>query len=466
MIAQNVDRIFNEMLKNQLKTPNIMGITHNYISFFMHQERITHEKLRKALALTYEFIDKTFKSSPERRKNYYTKGIRPRTLMTLWGEIRFEREYYVPKNGGEGFFYVDRLLDLPRRDYYDPLIKALLIEHAASDAYGKAGKVVGAMIGERFTFNNSSKIIIPRQTVRNVILSASLDDINNNEPMKRAETLYIQMDEKYVALQRENAKKHEVKVAVLYTDIERVGKKRHQLINRKVFATTNKAFTLRRQIADYIASTYDTDALKQIILTGDGAEWIKKSPPEFLFHPNMSVQFVLDRFHTQQAINHMSLDETKRLALSYCVRQDEPHYFESACDSLKTTEPERETIISEKQRYLTGNWQAIQNQKLPLFKGCSMEGHISHIIAALFASRPKAYSMRMLNTLIELRLAHVNNDDIKRRYLEFNTDYFHQPLIDIETAHKDYTPATPATAWQRELMKYINTQRFDQLKYI
>ena len=46
-----------------------------------------------------------------------------------------------------------------------------------------------------------------------------------------------------------------------------------------------------------------------------------------------------------------------------------------------------------------------------------MESHISHIIADLFTSRPKAYSKNGLRKLLKLRLLKINKVDIKQLYL-------------------------------------------------
>ena len=48
---------------------------------------------------------------------------------------------------------------------------------------------------------------------------------------------------------------------------------------------------------------------------------------------------------------------------------------------------------------------------------CSMESHISHILADLFTARPKAYSENGLRKLLCLRLLKINGINIKELYL-------------------------------------------------
>ena len=71
--------------------------------------------------------------------------------------------------------------------------------------------------------------------------------------------------------------------------------------------------------------------------------------------------------------------------------------------------------------YILNNWNNINN----LYSNnlsCPMESQISHNIADLFTSRPKAYSVNMINKLIEIRLHYKNNDNLKELYLNnFNS---------------------------------------------
>ena len=48
---------------------------------------------------------------------------------------------------------------------------------------------------------------------------------------------------------------------------------------------------------------------------------------------------------------------------------------------------------------------------------CSMESHISYILADLFTARPKAYSANGLRKLLKLRLLKINKINIKELYL-------------------------------------------------
>ena len=52
-----------------------------------------------------------------------------------------------------------------------------------------------------------------------------------------------------------------------------------------------------------------------------------------------------------------------------------------------------------------------------------MESQISHNIADLFTSRPKGFSVKMINKLTEIRMHYKNNHNLKELYLNnFNSN--------------------------------------------
>jgi hypothetical protein len=338
-------------------------------------------------------------------------------MMTLFGEIRFEREYYVSKDtNGDGFFYVDNLFSLPKRDYYDPMIKAYIIEYSANHSYAQSGNIIGDKIGKRFK-SLADKVLseISRQTVYNIIKKADmnvfLEDVKEN-----VETLYIQLDEKWVHTQGNNHHNKEIKAAVIYTDIEEEYKGRKRLVNRQVITTDQSANQLKQLILDYISSTYNTDYLRHIVISGDGASWIKNTS-QYVINKHIKVLFVLDRFHMHQAINHISKEPTIKHYLRDYLKCFQTKHFRQLCNALITENPHRKEVISRNRDYIISNWRFIKHQNDPLFKGCSMEGHISHVLAALFTARPKAHSLKMIPKRLKIRELFINHQDLKSIYL-------------------------------------------------
>lgn len=451
IIKKSIENSFNSNIK--LKS---IG---NYLDFINYLDGFLLEIVKRSIKDAFESIDYEYKQSKRRKELYYTKGLYPRTIMTLFGEVTFEREYYVPKDRNtDGFFYVDKLFDLPKRDYYDPMIKALIIEKSSEYSYIQSGKLVGDMIGNRFkSLSESFLSKISRQTVYNVIKYADMDYIISEEK-EDVETIYIQLDEKWVYTQGNNHQMKEIKAAVIYTNIEKEYKDRNKLINRHVITSDVSAFDIRLKILNYVTKTYKTDNIKNVVVSGDGANWIKKSTSLFKFEKETNPIFVLDRFHMHQAINHISKDDDIKYYLRHYIKSGMRKSFKDLCDALITENSHRTEIISKNRDYLVSNWFSIKNQTNPLFLGCSMEGHISHVLAALFTSRPKAHCLHMISKRLRIRELLVNNNDLKDVYLSNHVD----PVP--ETDYVELNTTYPKELF--DIIGYKVTEKFKAFKRI
>lgn len=446
-------KIINKSIKDTLTKEIELIDVGNYVDFINTLDDFMSNVVRNTIKKSFESIDVEYKHSKRRKELYYTKGLYPRTIMTLFGEITFEREYYVPKDCNTGgFFYVDDLFNLPKRDYYDPMIKALIIEKSAEYSYIQSGKLVGDMIGKRFkSLSDSLLSKISRQTVYNVIKSADMDYIVV-EDKEDVDTIYIQLDEKWVYTQKNNHKMKEIKAAVVYTDIKKVYKDRNELVDRHVITSDKAAADIKNKLLDYIIHTYNLDSLKNIVVSGDGASWIKGTAINMDIQKDIKTQFILDRFHMNQAINHISKDDDIKYYLREYLKLPRTKSFKELCNALIIENPHREDIIAKNRDYIVSNWKFIKHQSDPLFKGCSMEGHISHCLAALFTSRPKAHSLHMISKRLRIRELLVNNQDIKDIYLSNHVNP--TPEIDYVELNHDYANSIQDTIGYKVTEKY------------
>ena len=87
----------------------------------------------------FEELDNEFKESAYRKSRYFiNKSNVSRTLITIVGEITFKRTYYVSNHSNKKFFYIDKIFDLPKKDRYDPIIKAIAISKAVSTSQAQS----------------------------------------------------------------------------------------------------------------------------------------------------------------------------------------------------------------------------------------------------------------------------------------------------------------------------------------
>lgn len=413
LLKNMIFNVFSQNLKEKLNSLDVNHSVFNYVNLLSSLDNNLNELAKSSLISIFESIDNSFKVSPERKAKYEIKSYHPRTILTIFGEITFNRTFYKSKVNGKNYCFVDRYLGLHKYDYFDPYLKALIVEYAANNSCPKTAKYINDLIGNRLSIKDKFKYL-SRQSIRNIILSSKFSKVNPNYKENTPETLYIMADEKWIPTQNNSNSKVMEKSVVVFEGI-----KNHKLVHKHIFASLDSSF-LNNSI-DYIFHSYNLDKIKKIFIMGDGAKWIQNLIYEYKLDANISVSFCLDRFHFKQAIHHLiPFKDIEEQISYYFLHDDDKNLFSLLSDIIKRY-PERNKTITDKISYLVNHWQDIHNLDINHLT-CPMEAQISHNIAALFTSRPKAYSINMINKLTEIRLLFKNNYNIKELYLNnFNS---------------------------------------------
>ena len=234
------------------------------------------------------------------------------------------------------------------------------------------------------------------------------------------------LDEKFIGSQFNDNKDFMTKTSVIFEGAEpeykykkkEDSKTRYKLI--KPYACASIDNELLTDTINYIYNNYDVNYIKEINFMGDCAKWIKNFPKSnwFKFTSDTKVQFAMDNFHFKQALMNLTTkknDDVYNALIEY-IDSNNKKDFNMLVEQFKDLYPERLETIESKQNYILNNWKERQTYiKNPYIK-CSMESHISHILADLFTARPKAYSKNGLRKLLKLRLLKINQVNIKELY--------------------------------------------------
>lgn len=419
IISNNYEKILKEMifnqfssnLKKELYKNETRNNVFNYIDLLSKLDNSLCEIAKNSLKIIFETIDRSYCNSIERKHKYYIKAHHNRTILTVFGEITFTRTFYTNKFNDGSYCHLDRYLGLKKNDYFDPYIKALVLEYSANNSIPTVANMINDLIGNRIKLKTSFKYL-NRQTIRNIILDAKFS-IPEKKELETPETLYIIADEKWTHTQNNEGKSIMVKSIVTFDSIS--VKPRRSLNNKKIFAGFHGNDFLNETL-DYLYYTYNLDDVKNIFVMGDGASWIRSLTSHFKINNKTNVVFALDKFHFKQAIHHICLNENMEYILSNYVINDMRNEFIEFCNNLSTSFQNRVETISKKKDYILNNWKNIKN----LYKynlSCPMESQISHNLAYLLTSRPKGYSLKMLEKIIKLRLLYKNDENIKLLYL-------------------------------------------------
>lgn len=424
---------FSEIIKNNKSIDPNENKVFNYIKILDTLDENICNIAKKSLITIFNSLDRGFKNSPERRHKYHIKAHTTRTIMTIFGEITYNKTIYQHKLNNSSFCFIDDYLGLKKYDYFDPYIKATVLDYASNNPCTKVAKMINDLIGSRIKLKEPFQYI-SKQTIRNIILSSHISKPKIEE-LKTPDDLYIMADEKFISTQNNNNEDVMIKEIVVF-DGRITKNKRTSLKNKRIFASVKNSCL--EECLDYLHYAYDFDKVKNIYLMGDGASWIKNLRYHFKVNPTTNVSFNLDKFHFKQAIHHIALNENIEHFLTDYVINNMKDDFISCCDSLSIEFPHRTNTITQKKEYILNNWIYINNLYSNKLK-CPMESQISHTLADLFSSRPKAYSLKTLDKLLNLRLLFKNKHNIKllflnnfnkKEVLKFNQEHLNFSLFD------------------------------------
>lgn len=417
IILQNYTKLIEEVFKNCLinnldyyfSNKTDFNVS-SYINLLTTFDTTLCSCFKDALIGLLEEIDKIYCNSIERKRKYHIKQRRSRTILTIFGEITYYRYYYTSKLDDSCYCHLDRILGLQKYDYFDPYIKAEILDYVSEHNYSETAKHINNLIGNRINIEVKEEYI-NRQTVRNVILKSILSKPKYKQ-INNVETIYIMADEKWIPTQNNERKKIMQKSIVIFDGFNANGK-RKSLNNKTTFSGTGEKFIY--DAIDYIENTYSSSELKTMYLMGDGALWIDRLKYYFNYNKDVKIIQALDHFHFKQCLWRIKPEQEVYDALLECVRKNNKKEFKQLVDEIIYLVPDRKDKIDEYKKYIIDHWNVILN----IFKhnlSCPMESQISHTFASYFTSRPKAYSKNTIPKLINLRLLKKNNYNIKKLF--------------------------------------------------
>ena len=409
----------------QFQTNGVKKLDQVFMDYSVGMEKIaemvygvTHVVTDLGLSLIAEewnFYDDVLRKRRDLRPGWQVIRTDETTLTTSLGDVRYHKTYFLNKDTGERRYLLDELMGLEKHARLTEDAVARIYEEAVETSYRRGGKnasITEADVSKMTVLNKLHPLVFPKVKPKE---------------KKAVPYLYIDADEDHVALQYLE-KKGDIKKGrnntimpkdvYVYEGVEVVGGKNH-LIGVTHFGGVrdgDENKELWKEVADYIEASYDTDALKKVFLSGDGASWIKAG-----VHEVPKAKFVLDRYHMHRyivaATAHL-LDsvEDARSEVYRAIHKKKKWLAEGAFDKiLAVTESEskRKTVENAK-GYILGNWAGIMEslKEKENYHGCSAEGHISHVFSDRMSSRPLGWSRVGADKMSRLRIYRQNKGDM------------------------------------------------------
>lgn len=372
---------------------------------------------------TLEDCNQMLRDSAKRKQSWEVVRTDRKKLTTCLGTVCFDKTLFRNKQTRESTYLLDRILGIESHERLTEDAEAKLLEEAVQTSYRKAGE------------ETSLTDQVSKQTVKNKLHKLTFPQQKETKPGKKAvEYLYIDADEDHVSLQfkekkgdlevGENSWKNNsvlAKLVYVYEGIEPEAprSKRNKLVNPRYFSGVYDGADnakLWDEVYAYLDSHYDLEKVKKIYLNADGGTWIQSGKKRIA-----GITSVLDEFHLQKYLlkmtGHMkdSVDDARK-ELRDAIKRGTKEDFQEVVGRLKACAEtdSTEKWIDESASYILSNWTAakirLANRKT--VKGCSAEGHVSHVLSARMSSRPMGWSRAGVDKMAHLRAYYWNGGNM------------------------------------------------------
>lgn len=405
------------------------SIIENHINFYESKSENLFNYALLNLKEEYENKDKEIFDSKWRKENgYIPHGTRSRTLVTIFGKLTYRRHrYLIWDQGRYRFTYLsDIALGVKK---YQRITTHLQIKILSLIAKGKRYQD----ILDCFPMSNITQNTITNIINRTKIGSLEQIIVNKVKPVKLEKYLYVNIDDTFLNLKNNNKKQqYRIRVILFHAgyDLEKSKPNKKILKNPRIFMfLNNKKEPYNNQlifnkIQEIAKSFYSNVDQAKVIISGDGASWIRTCQK---YWPNSI--YVLDRFHAIRKIRQLFNPNNKNM--------------ESVYENLKTSfingnyqemikilsnpwfeDEYKNSKLKELKTYLSNNEknQGITNQKHDFNIGCNIESTISHHVKWLLGYGSKAFSKENYSKILTLHLANVNKintiDLFKENFVE------------------------------------------------
>lgn len=427
-ICENNNNILKEGVKKILNGEDISSLTGAIKEF---TDIIGKELLKEIV----KQIDNIVFEDTKRKKQYESIRFAEKSLVTKNGKVKFERRYYKDNETGENVCLTDRILGIEKGERIDKRVKAEIIEKASEQSYKKSGKLVVPEM------EISATTVM--KNVRKNEWKMEIKERKEEEKIK-AKNIFIQVDEDHV--KQRNKKGCTIsKIVTIYTRkrtitkperIEEVKQVRKELVDKFTFAGLYKdTQEMWEDVAYYIECTYKKEEIEKIFVMGDGASYIKAGT-EWI---DKSV-FVLDKFHLEKYINHLSYDGDMKDKLKEAIEEFDPISTENIMnEAIRKIEKEikedqeigREIKVLERRlkkikdtkRYIMNQWEGIEayDKYKEKITGCCQEGQVHHILSERMSTDAKVWSENGIDEMSQLRAFTQNKGDIYQKIIDIST---------------------------------------------
>jgi len=269
-------------LSIEIDIPEGFGEFQAIESKIVEASRESGRKLLEKILRDYEagFIDS---------KPVWKKDQREKEFETMLGKISLKRWRVKDVFKKKCVYPVDCWMGLGPYQKASPGLVETTVNQCVEKPYGKATKTVALISGVKKSVKSTWKLIQGESARRQTKIPPPDDWKGKTLPELKAgygnicPILGSDPDATYAKARRKEDKKHEIKMAVIYTGKKRKGKGRWELLNKQVVmnVVNQGADVLFNRVTDKAVKEYGLHQGSRVVSHGDGDPWIKNFKDDY-----------------------------------------------------------------------------------------------------------------------------------------------------------------------------------------
>jgi hypothetical protein len=329
---------------------------------------------------------------------------------TRLGSIRVTRRQYQGEDGRYRYL-LDEVMGMAKYRHTTVAVEEIACRLAAEMPFRKSAELLSSM----------TPIDLSHQTIHRLVLTALAD---SQEEADRATTgfaetgalphsedrkvsrLMIEADGVFLSLQREAARKTEVKLGIAYEGWEKRGKDRYSTVNKTLYADIAGTNEFWAGMTLKLHQRYDMSRTNYVV-GGDGAPWIKKGSDYF------GGQYQLCRYHLNRAL-YLAVGhdrETLRSVHYHCRNGKLEDALVHLREAAKRAQGDKAKGIRRLIRYITSNASGLKDYRETtgwhddmLRRTGAIEGNIDKLIARRMKNQGMSWSPQGIRRMVWLRI--------------------------------------------------------------
>ena len=330
--------------------------------------------------------------------------------QTCLGPVKVRRRQYRDGRGRYRYL-LDELMGMGKHQHITVAVQGLALETAAVMPYRRSAEVL----------RKASAIDLPHQTIWRLVgrvakpylekaqqeLERFLQtgEIPEGEGREVAQ-LMVEADGVMLSLQREKARKAEVKLGIAYEGWEKVSKDRYRTVNKTAFAAVGDGDAFWAGMSLKLQGKYDLSRVGATIVGGDGASWVKEGARY------VNGRFQLDRYHLHRELTTaLGKDrETKAKVWDACERGEVETGLQVMADAMRRVKGEQAERMVRAYNYLLDNSSGLGDYRLALKdqgKGLrrtgAIEGNGDKLVARRMKNQGMSWSVKGIRSLLCVR---------------------------------------------------------------